>query len=64
MIKSYSEVNFIIDVIINEYNIINPILIADQIKEDFDMEISIHTIADYLSINYKELEKINRKQYY
>ncbi len=64
MTKTYSESSFIIDLIIEEHSVTNPILIAEKAKEIFDVSLSIHLISDYLSINYKSLEKSNRKQYY
>ena len=50
--------------IIEEYNITNPILIAEKAKEIFDTDVSIHYISDYLTINHEDLEKSNRQQYY
>lgn len=64
MTKPYSDFSFAIDLIIDVYKINNPIIISEKIKEDLDMEISIHQISDYLSINYEDFEKENQKQYY
>lgn len=64
MTTLYSDFSFAIDLIIDVYKINNPIIISEKIKEDLDMEISIHQISDYLSINYEDFEKENQKQYY
>ena len=64
MTKPYSEFSFAIDLIINEYKLSNPILIAEKVKEDLDIDLSIHQISDYLSIEYEDLEKANRAEYY
>lgn len=64
MTQPYSHFAFAIDLVVNEYKLSNPILIAEKIKEDLDMEVSIHQISDYLQVNYEDLEKENRKQYY
>lgn len=64
MEKPYSHFSFAIDLVVNEYKLSNPILIAEKIKEDLDMEISIHQISDYIQVNYEDLERENRKQYY
>lgn len=65
MSKQYSEFSFAIDLIVNEFKLTNPILIAEKIKEELDIDLSIHQIADYLEINYKEdFSKMNRAQYY
>jgi len=57
------EYIFAIDLVMAEYQITNPILIAEKIAEDLDMEVSIHAICDYLEINQEnweiESQKIN-----
>ena len=54
---------FAIDLVMEEHKITNPILIAEKIQEDLDMEVSIFQIADYLEINQEnweiESQKIN-----
>ncbi len=62
--KAYSHFAFAIDLVVNEYKLSNPILIAEKIKQDLDMSVTIHQISDYLSINYEDFEKENRKHYY
>lgn len=63
--KPYSEFSFAIDLIINEYDLTNPILIAEKVKEELDIDLSIHQIADYLEVELKEdHSKVNRAQYY
>lgn len=57
------EYTFAIDLVMEEHKITNPILIAEKIQEDLEMEVSIHQIADYLEINQEnwkvESQKIN-----
>ncbi len=66
MIKTapYSEFAFAIDLIREEYQISNPILIAEKINEDLDMDISIFQIMDYLEMSMEDFEQESRKQYY
>lgn len=64
MEKPYNEFSFVIDLIIEEYKITNSILIAEKVIEVFNIELSIHYISDYLTINHEDLEKSNREQYY
>jgi len=64
MNKPYNEFSFIIDLIIEECQITNPILIVEKAKEIFDTDLSIHYVSDYLAINHEDLEKSNREQYY
>ncbi len=57
------EYIFAIDLVMEEHKITNPILIAEKIAEDLNMEVSIFQIADYLEINQEnwitESQKIN-----
>jgi hypothetical protein len=57
------EYIFAIDLVMEEHKITNPILIAEKIAEDLDMEVSIFQIVDYLEINQEsweiESQKIN-----
>ena len=63
--KNYSEFRFAIDLIIDVYGITNPVLIAEKVKEDLDIELSIHQISDYLEVEHREdYSKVNRMQYY
>ena len=54
---------FAIDLVMEEHKITNPILIAEKIQEDLDMEVSIFQVMDYLEINQEnweiESQKIN-----
>ena len=62
-IKKYSSLALAIDLVSNEYKTRNPIIIAEKIQQDLNMEFSIHEIADYLEINQEnwvtESQKIN-----
>jgi len=60
----YSDFTYAIDLVINVYKTTNPILISEKIEEDLGMEISIHQVSDYLSLQVEDLEKESRKQYY
>lgn len=62
--KPFSEFNYMVDLIIAEYKITNPILIVDKAKEIFGETLSIHAVDDYLSINHEDLERSNREHYY
>ena len=57
------EYIFAIDLVMEEHKITNPILIAEKIQQDLDMEVSIFQIVDYLEINQEnweiESQKIN-----
>ena len=59
------EYIFAIDLVMAEYQITNPILIAEKIQEDLDMEVSIFQIADYLEINQENwVTESNKINYY
>jgi len=61
----YPEYIFAIDLIMEEHKITNPILIAEKIQEDLDMEVSIFQIMDYLEINQESWEiESNKIKYY
>lgn len=52
-----------IDLIIEIYKVSNPIIISELIEKEFETEVSIYQIADYLEINQEnweiESQKIN-----
>ena len=52
-----------IDLIIEVYKVSNPIIISELIEKEFDTEVSIFQIMDYLEINQEnwvtESQKIN-----
>ena len=52
-----------IDLIIEIYKVSNPIIISELIEKEFETEVSIFQIADYLEINQEnweiESQKIN-----
>lgn len=59
------EYIFAIDLVMEEHKITNPILIAEKIQQDLDMEVSIFQIADYLEINQENWEIESQKiEYY
>ena len=55
------EYIFAIDLVMEEHKITNPILIAEKIQEDLDMEVSIFQVADYLEINQENWEVESQK---
>jgi len=63
MVKQYSELSVAIDLIQNEYKTSNPIIIAEKLKEIFDMSYTIHQIADYLDIS-EDFKLESAKVYY
>lgn len=52
-----------IDLVIEVYKVSNPIIISELIEKEFETEVSIFQIADYLEINQEsweiESQKIN-----
>ena len=63
--SKYPEYIFAIDLVIEEHKITNPILIAEKIQEDLDMEVSIFQIVDYLEISQESWEIESQKiEYY
>ena len=52
-----------IDLIIEIYKVSNPIIISELIEKEFETEVSIFQIVDYLEINQEnwitESQKIN-----
>ena len=55
------EYIFAIDLVMEEHKITNPILIAEKIQEDLEMDVTIHQIMDYLSINKENWEVESQK---
>ena len=57
------EYIIMIDLIIEIYKVSNPIIISELIEKEFETEVSIFQIADYLEINQEnwvtESQKIN-----
>ena len=52
-----------IDLIIDVYKVSNPIIISELIEKEFETEVSIFQVMDYLEINQEsweiESQKIN-----
>jgi len=54
-----------IDLIIEIYKVSNPIIISELIEKEFETEVSIFQIADYLEINQENWEiESNKIKYY
>ena len=64
MAKKYSDFSFAINLITDTYKTKNPVIIAEKALEDLVMDLSIHQISDYLSLEKEDYEKENRQQYY
>lgn len=65
MSKPYSEYKYMIDLIIEVYNESNPIIISELIEKEFQTEVSIFQICDYLEINKENwLQESNKIEYY
>lgn len=63
--QEYSQLALAIDLVMNEYNVKNPIEIVELIQKDLDLYFTIHQVMDYLDINKKEdYETESRKQNY
>ena len=54
-----------IDLIIEIYKVSNPIIISELIEKEFQTEVSIFQIADYLEINQENwLQESQKIEYY
>lgn len=54
-----------IDLIIEIYKVSNPIIISELIEKEFETEVSIFQIMDYLEINQENWEiESNKINYY
>lgn len=54
-----------IDLIIEIYKVSNPIIISELIEKEFETEVSIFQIMDYLEINQENwLQESNKINYY
>ena len=54
-----------IDLIIEVYKVSNPIIISELIEKEFQTEVSIFQIMDYLEINQENWEVESQKiEYY
>ena len=54
-----------IDLIIEVYKVSNPIIISELIEKEFETEVSIFQIMDYLEINQENWEVESQKiEYY
>jgi len=63
--KNSFEYIIMIDLIIEVYKVSNPIIISELIEKEFQTEISIFQIADYLEINQEDWEiESNKIKYY
>lgn len=65
MIKTYNEKTFGIDLIIDAYNLTNPIEIAATCADELDIQVSINEVSDYLNCKEdyeKESWTINSKE--
>jgi hypothetical protein len=54
-----------IDLIIEIYKVSNPIIISELIEKEFQTEVSIFQIMDYLEINQEDwIKESNKIKYY
>ena len=54
-----------IDLIIEIYKVSNPIIISELIEKEFETEVSIFQVMDYLEINQESWEVESQKiEYY
>ena len=59
------EYKVMIDLIIEIYKVSNPIIISELIEKEFETEVSIFQIMDYLEINQENWEIESQKiEYY
>lgn len=57
MVKIY------VDLIVEEYGLSNPVLIAEKIEEEFNVEVSIMEVENYLEPS-EDLEKSERLHHF
>ena len=53
-----------IDLIIEVYKVSNPIIISELIEKEFETEVSIFQVMDYLEINQENWEIESQKTNY
>ena len=53
-----------IDLIIEIYKVSNPIIISELIEKEFETEVSIFQVMDYLEINQENWEVESQKTEY
>ena len=54
-----------IDLIIEVYKVSNPIIISELIEKEFETEVSIFQVMDYLEINQENwLQETQKIEYY
>ena len=59
------EYIIMIDLIIEVYKVSNPIIISELIEKEFETEVSIFQVTDYLEINQENwLQESQKIQYY
>ena len=59
------EYIIMIDLIIEVYKVSNPIIISELIEKEFETEVSIFQVMDYLEINQENWEVESQKiEYY
>lgn len=62
MTKQYSQLAIAVDLVSYEYETSNPVIIAEMIEQDLNLEYNIHQIADYMDINkLEDYEKQSNK---
>lgn len=62
MTKQYSQLAIAVDLVSYEYQTSNPVIIAEMIEQDLNLEYNIHQIADYMDINkLEDYEKQSNK---
>ena len=65
MTKQYSQLAIAVDLVSYEYQTSNPVIIAEMIEQDLNLEYNIHQIADYMDINkLEDYEKQSNKIQY
>lgn len=62
MTKQYSQLAIAVDLVSYEYQTSNPVIIAEMIEQDLNLEYNIYQIADYMDINkLEDYEKQSNK---
>ena len=58
--QDYSQLGLAIDLVVNEYEILNPIEIVELIQKNLGLYFTIHQVLDYLDINFKIKKKYEK----
>ena len=65
MSKQYPEYIYMIDLVVEVFKESNPVIISELIEKEFETEVSIFQVMDYLEINQENwLQESQKIEYY